>query len=153
MHYKSPTMNYFLLAGSQILRKIDREDERLHQPEACPNDIYQILLQCWAKMPTDRPTFDGLKDFLMETAPPVVKVIREFREDNKLSIEVGDTVVVIDGVVENHWWRGQNQRTFDIGNFPRAYVQNVAGKRQKVSPLLLKFCQTAAIYPNYTGCF
>ena len=115
------------------MRKIDREDERLHQPEACPNDIYQILLQCWAKVPTDRPTFDGLKDFLMETAPPVVKVIREFREDGKLAVEVGDTVVVIDGVTENHWWRGQNQRTFDIGNFPRMYVQNVAGKRQKVS--------------------
>ena len=91
------------------MRKIDRENERLHQPEACPNDIYQILLQCWAKVPTDRPTFDGLKDFLMETAPPVVKVIREFGEENRLNIEVGDTVVVIDGLSENHWWRGQNQ--------------------------------------------
>jgi len=35
--------------------------------------IFQILSQCWAKMPTDRPTFDAIKDFLLETAPVVVK--------------------------------------------------------------------------------
>ena len=119
------------LNGSQILRKIDREDERLHQPEACPDDIYQILLQCWAKVPTDRPTFDSLKDFLMETAPAVVKAVQNFGEENKLNIELGDTIIVIDGVNENHWWRGQNQRTYDIGNFPRKFVRNVAGKKAK----------------------
>jgi len=44
----------------------------------------QILLQCWAKMPTDRPTFEALKDFLMETAPSVVKAVQSFQEENKL---------------------------------------------------------------------
>ena len=119
------------LNGSQILKKIDREGERLHQPDACPNDIYQILMQCWAKIPTDRPTFDALKDFLMETAPPVVKAIQSFSEENKLAIEPGDTIIVIDGKPEHFWWRGQNQRTFDIGDFPRKAVLNVAGKKAK----------------------
>ena len=119
------------LNGSQILRKIDREGERLHQPDACPNDIYQILLQCWAKIPTDRPTFEALKDYLMETAPPVVKVTHPYNEDNKLHMDLGDTIIVIDGKPEHHWWRGQNQRTFDIGDFPRKCVQNVAGKKAK----------------------
>ena len=119
------------LNGSQILKKIDREGERLHQPDACPNDIYQILMQCWAKIPTDRPTFDALKDFLMETAPPVVKAIQSFSEESKLAIEPGDTIIVIDGKPEHFWWRGQNQRTFDIGDFPRKCVQNVAGKKAK----------------------
>ena len=27
----------------------------------CLKDIYEILIQCWAKSPTDRPTFDALK--------------------------------------------------------------------------------------------
>ena len=80
----------------------------------------------------------------METSPPVVKVVQTFMEDNKLSLELGDTVIVIDGNPENNWWRGQNQRTFDIGDFPRKYVQNVAGKKAKdiSKPLKNSFIHT-----------
>ena len=53
------------LNGSQILRKIDREGERLHHPEACPPDIYQLLLQCWDKTPSERPTFAAIKYVLL----------------------------------------------------------------------------------------
>lgn len=49
------------LNGSQILRKIDREGERLHQPDACPPDVYAMMLQCWDKTPAERPTFAALK--------------------------------------------------------------------------------------------
>lgn len=50
----------------QILQKIDQEGERLKRPEACPTDIYQLMLQCWAHKPADRPTFLALQDFLCE---------------------------------------------------------------------------------------
>lgn len=49
------------LNGSQILRKIDREGERLHHPESCPPDVYQLMLQCWDKNPSERPTFAAIK--------------------------------------------------------------------------------------------
>jgi hypothetical protein len=49
------------LNGSQILKKIDREGERLHHPDACPPDVYQLMLQCWDKTPTERPTFAAIK--------------------------------------------------------------------------------------------
>lgn len=49
------------LNGSQILRKIDREGERLHNPDACPPDVYQLMLQCWDKTPSERPTFAAIK--------------------------------------------------------------------------------------------
>lgn len=49
------------LNGSQILRKIDREGERLHNPDACPPDMYQLMLQCWDKVPSERPTFAAIK--------------------------------------------------------------------------------------------
>lgn len=49
------------LNGSQILRKIDREGERLHHPDSCPPDVYQLMLQCWDKTPTERPTFAAIK--------------------------------------------------------------------------------------------
>lgn len=50
----------------QILHKIDKEGERLPRPEDCPQDIYNVMLQCWAHKPEDRPTFLALRDFLVE---------------------------------------------------------------------------------------
>lgn len=50
----------------QILHKIDKEGERLPRPEDCPQDVYNVMLQCWAHKPEDRPTFVALRDFLVE---------------------------------------------------------------------------------------
>jgi activated CDC42 kinase 1 len=33
------------LNGAQILQKIDKEGERLHQPSACSEAMYQVMLQ------------------------------------------------------------------------------------------------------------
>ncbi|KAH8022056.1 hypothetical protein HPB51_021508 [Rhipicephalus microplus] len=64
------------LSGAQILQRIDQLGERLAQPDACPGDVYQLMLQCWAHAPADRPTFPALKDFLLEARPPVLRVLR-----------------------------------------------------------------------------
>lgn len=50
----------------QILHKVDKEGERLPKPEDCPQDIYNVMLQCWAQKPDDRPTFVALREFLLE---------------------------------------------------------------------------------------
>lgn len=57
------------LNGSQILRKIDREGERLHHPDACPPDMYELMLQCWDKQPSERPTFAAIKCVLVMSQP------------------------------------------------------------------------------------
>jgi len=62
-----------------------------------------LLLQCWAKVPTDRPTFLALKDFLSETLPPVMKATQKFVEADKMHIEPGDSIIVIDGRYLSHW--------------------------------------------------
>lgn len=36
------------------------------RPEDCPQDIYNVMVQCWAHKPEDRPTFVALRDFLLE---------------------------------------------------------------------------------------
>ncbi|KMY97495.1 uncharacterized protein LOC6736721 [Drosophila simulans] len=111
------------LNGSQILRKIDREGERLHQPDACPPDVYAMMLQCWDKTPAERPTFAALKEYLASMSPPVMRASRSHHESKGLQIEPGDTIAIIDGRHELKLIKGQNQRTFDIGIFPRSLLE------------------------------
>ncbi|KAM7343941.1 activated Cdc42 kinase [Cochliomyia hominivorax] len=111
------------LNGSQILRKIDREGERLHHPDACPPDVYEMMLQCWDKTPAERPTFAAIKEFLVGVSPQLVKAAKVFNEANRLEIEAGDTIAIIDGRPELKLIKGQNQRTFDIGIFPRHILE------------------------------
>uniref|UniRef100_A0A8C8ES42 Activated CDC42 kinase 1 n=1 Tax=Oncorhynchus tshawytscha TaxID=74940 RepID=A0A8C8ES42_ONCTS len=115
------------LNGSQILHKIDKEGERLPKPEDCPQDIYNVMLQCWAQKPDDRPTFIALREFLLETMPTDMCALQDFEESDKLQIQVNDVITIIEGRAENYWWRGQNKRTLKLGQFPRNVVTSVAG--------------------------
>ncbi|KAM7378934.1 hypothetical protein PAMP_004522 [Pampus punctatissimus] len=85
------------LNGSQILHKIDKEGERLPKPEDCPQDIYNVMLQCWAQKPDDRPTFVALREFLLETMPTDMCALQDFDEPDKLQIQVNDVITIIEG--------------------------------------------------------
>ncbi|XP_019961271.2 tyrosine kinase, non-receptor, 2b isoform X9 [Paralichthys olivaceus] len=115
------------LNGSQILHKIDKECERLPKPEDCPQDIYNVMLQCWAQKPDDRPTFVALREFLLESMPTDMCALQDFDEPDKLQIQLNDVITIIEGRAENYWWRGQNKRTLLLGPFPRNVVTSVAG--------------------------
>ncbi|XP_035383722.1 tyrosine kinase, non-receptor, 2b isoform X2 [Electrophorus electricus] len=115
------------LNGSQILHKIDKEGERLAKPEDCPQDVYNVMLQCWAQKPDDRPTFLALREFLVETMPTDMRALQDFDEPDKLHIQMNDVITIIEGRAENYWWRGQNKRTLQVGQFPRNTVTSVAG--------------------------
>lgn len=107
------------LIGSEILRKIEKDGERLYQPEACPPEIYAILLQCWARNPQERPTFAALKEFFRKNTTPVMKALGKLDEPDKLKVQEGDEIAIIEGSADLYWWKGQNLKTFDIGRFPR----------------------------------
>uniref|UniRef100_A0A672Q309 Activated CDC42 kinase 1 n=1 Tax=Sinocyclocheilus grahami TaxID=75366 RepID=A0A672Q309_SINGR len=115
------------LNGSQILHKIDKEGDRLPKPEDCPQDIYNVMMQCWAQKPDDRPTFVALREFLLETMPTDMRALQDFDEPDKLQIQMNDVITIIEGRAENYWWRGQNKRTLKVGQFPRNTVTSVAG--------------------------
>ncbi|XP_012282721.1 activated CDC42 kinase 1 isoform X2 [Orussus abietinus] len=117
------------LNGSEILRKIDREGERLYEPEASPPPMYQLMLRCWSRDPLERPTFACLKDSLTGAVPSVMKALNRFEEPDKMAIEQGDQIVIIDGRPENYWWKGQNQRTFQVSLFPRCLVDPMRRKQ------------------------
>ncbi|ROT70357.1 putative tyrosine-protein kinase sid-3 isoform X2 [Penaeus vannamei] len=107
------------LNGQQILRKIDQEGERLICPPACPGDLYDLMLQCWSHDPGERPTFSQIYERVAGIMPIVMKAQQPWDEEGRLKVEVGDLIAVIDGMPEHYWWKGQNQRTFQIGDFPR----------------------------------
>ncbi|XP_070561617.1 uncharacterized protein [Ptychodera flava] len=121
---EEPWLGY---SGAQILHKVDKESERLPKPDNCPPETYKLMSQCWAIKPEDRPTFETLKEMLPKAQPPEMKALSHFEEQDKLEIKEGDMITVIEGRVDNYWWRGQNRRTRKIGQFPRNVVVSSEG--------------------------
>lgn len=142
------------LNGAEILQKIDKEGERLHHPESCPDTIYGLMLQCWQANPKDRPTFEALHLFFQDARPAGYLATRKFDPATQMptsssptsptspvngvkrklmTIEPGDRIQIIDGKSECFYWKGQNQRTFEIGEFPRCVVISPEGKVADVS--------------------
>jgi hypothetical protein len=82
------------------------------------------MLQCWDKTPSERPTFAAIKEFLVGVPPAVVRALGSFTAENRLQVEPGDTIIIVDGRPELAYIKGQSQRTFDIGTFPKNLVDN-----------------------------
>lgn len=54
--------------------------------------------------------------------PPLAKAIGFYKEENRLVIEQGDMIALIDERPDLSFIKGQNQRSFDIGTFPRFVI-------------------------------
>lgn len=52
-------------------------------------------------------------------APTIVRAKTSYLVENRLAIDQGDIIVLIDDRADLRFIKGQNQRTFDIGTFPR----------------------------------
>ncbi|XP_061090962.1 non-receptor tyrosine-protein kinase TNK1 [Conger conger] len=106
------------MSGRQILFRVEREGERLERPLDCPQELYTVMRRCWASIASDRPSFSQLTTMVAEAQPMEVRVLRDFSEPRKLTLQTNDTVTVIDHGLELSEWRGQNQRTLSVGLFP-----------------------------------
>lgn len=51
--------------------------------------------------------------------PPMVRAKTAYLTDGRLSIDQGDIIALVDERADLRFIKGQNQRTFDIGTFPR----------------------------------
>src|SRR5690606_22028344 len=81
------------------------QGERLPKPEACSDDIYQLMMSCWAREHRERPTFVAVNDFLTHARPDVLKVMQPQNEPGRMQIEVDDFIEVIDGKTDNYWYQ------------------------------------------------
>ncbi|KAM4037431.1 activated CDC42 kinase 1-like isoform 3-T3 [Anomaloglossus baeobatrachus] len=121
-------------SGRQILAKIDREGERLEQPEDCPQGVYSIMMKCWAHKPEHRPKFSSLITLIKEMRLAEVRVLQDVVDPSLLRLDSGDMVTVIDGGSDSQMWRGQNRRTLKSGLFPSLVVgpEDMAPTRSSV---------------------
>ncbi len=46
------------MENSEVIRKITN-GVRLEKPRDCPNEVYDLMLKCWAEKPKERPKFTG----------------------------------------------------------------------------------------------
>lgn len=51
---------YHNMDNNQVIRQIEF-GYRIPCPENCPQELYEIMLECWHLNPAERPTFDSLK--------------------------------------------------------------------------------------------
>lgn len=147
------------LNGSQIIRKLE-QNERLPPPDSCSQRIYQVMMLCWNHEPKERPTFTAIVRFFKMEQPFKLKALQEFDGNSKstfdstkktmLKLYRGDEIEIIEGNPENYWWKGQNQRTFEIGYFPRSAAKDMRSlKTNDISkPLKNSFIHTGHMDPT-----
>ncbi|PRP82404.1 hypothetical protein PROFUN_10180 [Planoprotostelium fungivorum] len=58
---------------------------RLDQPESCPPAMWDLVIDCWNKSPTKRPTFEGIRSRFMSLFEPRMK---ERKNRQTLLVEV-----------------------------------------------------------------
>lgn len=62
-------------------------------------------------------------------APAMVRAKSSYVTDGRLTIDAGDIIALIDERADLRYIKGQNQRTFDIGTFPRNIVEPLKGSK------------------------
>ncbi|KAM4843352.1 LOW QUALITY PROTEIN: non-receptor tyrosine-protein kinase TNK1 [Thomomys bottae] len=105
-----------------ILHHLEKERARLPRPPLCSRALYSLALHCWAPHPEDRPSFSSLEGLLQEAWPCEGRCVRDVTEPGALRMESGDPITIIEGSPDSTTWKGQNGRTFKIGNFPASAV-------------------------------
>ncbi|EFO87337.1 CRE-ARK-1 protein [Caenorhabditis remanei] len=84
-------------SGAQILELVDRKKELLPRPEACPEDIYDMLRETWTHQVIQRPNFSDIVSQFPERRAQSVRAVVDCRDSapDHLHFKKDDLIVVI----------------------------------------------------------
>ncbi|NXE73774.1 LCK kinase, partial [Cochlearius cochlearius] len=51
------------MTNPEVIQNLER-GYRMPQPDNCPQELYDMMMQCWKERPEDRPTFEYMKSVL-----------------------------------------------------------------------------------------
>ncbi|XP_064381250.1 tyrosine-protein kinase Lck isoform X1 [Dromaius novaehollandiae] len=51
------------MTNPEVIQNLER-GYRMPQPDNCPRELYELMVQCWKERPEDRPTFEYMKSVL-----------------------------------------------------------------------------------------
>ncbi|NXL85073.1 LCK kinase, partial [Alectura lathami] len=51
------------MTNPEVIQNLER-GYRMPQPDNCPRELYELMMQCWKERPEERPTFDYMKSVL-----------------------------------------------------------------------------------------
>uniref|UniRef100_A0A8C3CQK7 Tyrosine-protein kinase n=1 Tax=Cairina moschata TaxID=8855 RepID=A0A8C3CQK7_CAIMO len=51
------------MTNPEVIQNLER-GYRMPQPDNCPQELYELMMQCWKERPEERPTFDYMKSVL-----------------------------------------------------------------------------------------
>uniref|UniRef100_A0A0R3S2M2 non-specific protein-tyrosine kinase n=1 Tax=Elaeophora elaphi TaxID=1147741 RepID=A0A0R3S2M2_9BILA len=107
-------------SGAQILAAIDYPNlQRLECPDACPVEFYDLMMQCWAHKPEERPSFTDIVRHLPEIIPQCLVTVTSCYDGiiDHLQYSKNETIIVLDKCPptypDGYFWRGymRNGRT------------------------------------------
>lgn len=84
---------YPTLEGYRVLDFI-KSDQRMAKPDTCPNEIYELMLDCWQIVPRLRPSFDKI----VERIKTLIQ-----NKDEEISIYSNLTVNYVNYPVEQYY--------------------------------------------------
>ena len=59
--------------------------ERLEKPDDCPTEVYELMLTCWNKVPTKRPSFEMICE-------DINKIMMKFNVASRKEIDIKTNV-------------------------------------------------------------
>ena len=90
-----------------VLQQIDKNGERLRDPEAAPASVCSLLQRCWLGNPAERPRFADISLELSKSTPLMVRCRTDDKSETpswdepagakKMDISSGDSIAVISG--------------------------------------------------------
>ncbi|KHN78410.1 Tyrosine-protein kinase PR2 [Toxocara canis] len=136
--------------GAQILAAIDYPRmQRLECPDACPADMYKLMLQCWAHKAEERPSFTDIVHQFPDIFPQAVITVSACQDGvlDHLQFTKNEVILVLDNpsaYPDGYYWRGC-MRSGRTGLFrpaetvARLGAENPGGKLDHTSSLIAAF--------------